>query len=132
MTSTDETKTGAAAEEEFPSVAAGSWPSLESVAAPLPQETSHETEAPHPFDAHAHWQVWVLGLGILAVFAAAVAGWWEAASGGLVVLMLLMVAWRVTNRRSWIRARGTVFDVTVLVLAAGAIATLVAALSYTH
>lgn len=113
------------------SITPGTWPSLDSVTVPQPEMAPHES-VPHPFDAHAHWQVWTLSAGILAVFAAAVAGWWEAASGGLVVLLLLMVGWRVTNRRSWIRARGTVFDVSVLLAAAGAIAALVAVLSVTH
>lgn len=71
-------------------------------------------------------------MGIIAVFAAAVAGWWQIASGGLVVLMLLVVSWRISNRRSWIRARGTVFDVTVLILAGGLIATLVVYLTLSH
>lgn len=107
------------------------WRSLDSVPEPQPQVAPHE-DTPHPFDAHAHWQVWVLGLGIIAVFAAAVAGWWQIASGGLVVLMLLVVSWRISNRRSWIRARGTVFDVTVLILAGGLIATLVVYLTLSH
>lgn len=107
------------------------WRSLDSVSEPQPQVAPHE-DAPHPFDAHAHWQVWVLGLGIVAVFAAAVAGWWQIASGGLVVLMLLVVSWRISNRRSWIRARGTVFDVTVLILAGGLIAALVLYLTLSH
>lgn len=100
------------------------WVSLDSVATPEPQAT-HETKTSHPFDAHAHWQVWVLSLGMLAVLALSIAGWWQAASGGLVLLMLLVSGWRIANRHSWIRARGTAFDVTVLVLTAIAIAGLV-------
>lgn len=106
------------------------WLRLDSVPVPEPVVSARDLRDSHPFDAHAHWQVWVLAGGILAVFVLAVTGWWQAACAVLVVLLLLVVGWRLTNRRSWIRARGRTFDATMLLLLAGAIAGLVVYLSW--
>ena len=88
------------------------WQSLDSVTPDQPVLVPDS--GPHPFDAPSRVQVLLLG-------AAVVVRWWQAAVWGLVVALLALAVFRLTNRHAWTRARGTIFDVTVLVAAAAGI-----------
>ncbi|WP_299296579.1 intracellular motility protein A [uncultured Mobiluncus sp.] len=96
------------------------WQSLDSVTPDQP--TVVPNTAPHPFDAPSRAQVLLLVVAVAVLLALSVIGWWQAAVWGLVVVLLALAGFRLTNRHAWTRARGTVFDVTVLVVAAVGIA----------
>ena len=87
------------------------WQSLDSVTPDQPVLVPDS--GPHPFDAPSRVLVVLLVLSVV--------GWWQAAVWGLVVALLALAVFRLTNRHAWTRARGTIFDVTVLVAAAAGI-----------
>jgi hypothetical protein len=101
---------------QAPEPAAPDWQALDSVTPDQP--TLVPDSAPHPFDAPSRVQVLLLGAAVVALLVCSVIGWWQAAVWGLVVVLLALAVFRLTNRHAWTRARGTIFDVTMLVAAA--------------
>lgn len=105
---------------QTPEPATPDWQALDSVTPDQPTVVSNT--APHPFDAPSGIQVLLLAVAVVVLLILSVVGWWQAAVWGLVVVLLALAGFRLTNRHAWTRARGTVFDVTVLVVAAAGIA----------
>lgn len=97
-----------------------SWDALDSVAAPEPDLV--DNSAPHPFDAPRRWQVLILAVVVLALLVLSIAGLWQLAVWSLVVVLAGLAGFRAVNRHAWTRARGTIFDVIVLLFAAAGIA----------
>ena len=95
------------------------WQALDSVTPDQPVLVPDS--GPHPFDAPSRVQVLLLGAAVVVLLVLSVVGWWQAAVWGLVVALLALAVFRLTNRHAWTRARGTIFDVTVLVAAAAGI-----------
>lgn len=105
---------------QTPEPAVPDWRALDSVTPEQP--TVVPNTAPHPFDAPSRVQVLLLGAAAAVLLVLSVVGWWQVAVWGLVVVLLALAGFRLTNRHAWTRARGTIFDVTVLVAAAAGIA----------
>lgn len=104
---------------QTPEPATPDWQALDSVTPDQPVLVPDS--GPHPFDAPSRVQVLLLGAAVVVLLVLSVVGWWQAAVWGLVVALLALAVFRLTNRHAWTRARGTIFDVTVLVAAAAGI-----------
>ena len=100
--------------------AAPDWQAVESVTPEQPVLVPEPNA--HPFDAPSRFQVLLLGTAVVILLVLSLVGWWQVSVWGLVVVLLALAGFRLTNRHAWTRARGTVFDVTVLVTAAVGIA----------
>ncbi len=93
------------------------WEPVDSVAPPEPVKVPRGNGT-HPFDAPSRWQVVLWAGCLLMVVALAISGWWEPALGVLVAWLLAAGVFRAVNPHAWTRARGRVFDVLALLVAA--------------